>query len=259
MDPDFWIFFAVGMAAQLVDGALGMAYGVVSSTVLLALGVPPANVSASVHAAKVFTGAASAASHVAYRNISWRLLLHLSAGGVVGGVLGAYVLTSIDGKVIKPWVVAWLGIMGLVILWRAWKGTRPRVMSWKRPLPLGLFGGFFDAVGGGGWGPVVTSTLLGSGAEPRQAIGTTNAAEFFVAAAISATFISAVVSGHWEATGLLDHAWSVGGLIAGGVLAAPLAGWMTKVLPVRALTWLVGLLVTGLAIWQGAVLAGLAR
>ncbi len=257
MDPDFWIFFAVGVAAQLVDGALGMAYGVVSSTVLLALGVPPANASASVHAAKVFTGAASALSHIAYRNVNWRLLLHLSVGGIIGGVLGTYVLTSIDGKVIKPWVVAWLGIMGLVILWRAWKGTRPRPLSWKRPGPLGLVGGFFDAVGGGGWGPVVTSTLLGSGAEPRQAIGTTNAAEFFVAGAISATFVAAIVSGHWDATGLRDHAWSVAGLIAGGLLAAPLAGWMTKVLPVRALTWLVGLLVTGLAVWQGVVLAGL--
>jgi hypothetical protein len=154
-------------------------------------------------------------------------------------------------------VVAWLGLMGLIILWRAWKGTRPKVLSWKRPAPLGFIGGFFDAIGGGGWGPVVTSTLLGSGAEPRQAIGTTNAAEFFVASAISATFVTAILTGHWDATGLADHAWSVGGLIAGGVLAAPFAGWMTKVLPVRALTWLVGLLVTGLAIWQAVVLAGL--
>jgi uncharacterized membrane protein YfcA len=104
---------------------------------------------------------------------------------------------------------------------------------------------------------VVTSTLMGSGAEPRQAIGTTNAAEFFVASAISATFVAAILTGHWDATGLQDHMWSVGGLIAGGMLAAPFAGWMTKVLPVRALTWLVGLLVTGLAIWQGVVLAGL--
>src|SRR3990167_4168764 len=99
MDPDFWIFFAVGAAAQLVDGALGMAYGVVSSTVLLALGVPPANASASVHAAKVFTGAASAVSHIVYRNVNWMLLLHLAVGGIIGGVLGAYVLTSIDGAV----------------------------------------------------------------------------------------------------------------------------------------------------------------
>lgn len=256
MDPDFWIFFGVGVAAQLVDGALGMAYGVVSSTVLLALGVPPANASASVHAAKVFTGAASAASHIAYRNVGWKLLAFLSLGGVGGGILGTYVLTSIDGNVVKPWVIGWLGVMGLVILWRAWRGTRPKVLSWKRPLPLGLFGGFFDAIGGGGWGPVVTSTLMGSGADPRQAIGTTNAAEFFVAVAISATFIGAILTGHWDADGLSDHIWSVGGLIAGGVVAAPLAGWMTKVLPLRALTWLVGVLVTGLAIWQGLVLAG---
>ncbi|MFZ5668183.1 MAG: sulfite exporter TauE/SafE family protein [Pseudomonadota bacterium] len=258
MDSEFWIFFLVGAAAQLVDGALGMAYGVVSSTVLLALGVPPANASASVHAAKVFTGAASALSHIFYRNVSWRLLLHLAAGGVVGGVLGTYVLTSIDGGVIKPWVVAWLGAMGLIILWRAWKGTRPKVLSWKRPAPLGLAGGFFDAIGGGGWGPVVTSTLMGSGADPRHAIGTTNTAEFFVAAAIAASFVTAIFTGHWEADGLRDHAWSVLGLIGGGVVAAPLAGWMTKVLPVRALTWIVGLLVVALAIWQGVVLAGLA-
>jgi uncharacterized membrane protein YfcA len=221
------------------------------------MGVSPAAASASVHAAEVFTTAASAGSHAANRNVNWKLFGPLALGGIVGGVLGAFVLTSIDGDVVKPWVVAWLGLMGLIILWRAWKGTRPKVLSWKRPAPLGFIGGFFDAIGGGGWGPVVTSTLLGSGAEPRQAIGTTNAAELFVASAISATFVTAILTGHWDATGLADHAWSVGGLIAGGLLAAPFAGWMTKVLPVRALTWLVGLLVTGLAIWQAVVLAGL--
>lgn len=255
MTTDFWLFFAVGAAAQLVDGALGMAYGVVCSTALLAMGVPPANASASVHAAKVFTGAASAVSHVVYRNVDWKLLIWLSLGGVVGGVMGTFILTSIDGKVVKPWVVAWLGIMGLIILWRAWKGTRPKVLGWTRPLPLGGIGGFFDAIGGGGWGPVVTSTLLGWGGDARKAIGTTNAAEFFVASAISATFLTALVTGHWEAAGLTQHAWSVAGLIAGGVVAAPIAGWTTKVLPIRALTWLVGLLVTGLAIWQGVTLA----
>ncbi len=257
MNPDFWLFFAVGIAAQLVDGALGMAYGVVCSTALLALGVPPANASASVHAAKVFTGAASAVSHIVYGNVNWRLLALLSAGGVVGGILGTFVLTSIDGAIVKPWVVAWLGIMGLVILWRAWRGTRPQVLGWTRPLPLGAIGGFFDAIGGGGWGPVVTSTLLGWGGDARQAIGTTNAAEFFVASAISATFLAALVTGQWEAAGLTDHIWSIAGLIVGGVVAAPIAGWTTKVVPVRALTWLVGLLVTGLAVWQGLVLAKL--
>ena len=254
MGPDFWLFAAVGFAAQLVDGALGMAYGVVSTTVLLANGVPPATASASVHAAKVFTGAASAVSHIAHRNVDWRLLVLLAAGGMLGGVVGTYLLTSVDGEQIKPFVVAWLGLMGLVILSRAWKGARPKPCSWKGPFPLGLVGGFFDAVGGGGWGPVVTSTLLGSGADPRKAIGTTNAAEAFVAAAVSAAFLAALVSGHWETDDLAQHLWSVLGLIAGGVVAAPLAGWMTKVLPIRALTWIVGFVVTGLAIWQAVVL-----
>ena len=177
MGPEFWLFAAVGFAAQLVDGALGMAYGVVSTTVLLANGVPPATASASVHAAKVFTGAASAVSHIAHRNVDGRLLALLAAGGMLGGVVGTYLLTSVDGELIKPFVVAWLGLMGVVILYRAWKGARPKPFSWKGPFPLGLVGGFFDAVGGGGWGPVVTSTLLGSGADPRKAIGTTNAAD----------------------------------------------------------------------------------
>lgn len=256
MGPEFWLFAAVGFAAQLVDGALGMAYGVVSTTVLLANGVPPATASASVHAAKVFTGAASAVSHIAHRNVDWRLLVLLAAGGMLGGVVGTYLLTSVDGEQIKPFVVAWLGLMGLVILYRAWKGARPKPFSWKGPFPLGLVGGFFDAVGGGGWGPVVTSTLLGSGADPRKAIGTTNAAEAFVAAAVSAAFLAALVSGHWETDDLAQHLWSVLGLIAGGVVAAPLAGWMTKVLPIRALTWIVGLVVTGLAVWQAVVLFG---
>ena len=256
MGPEFWLFAAVGFAAQLVDGALGMAYGVVSTTVLLANGVPPATASASVHAAKVFTGAASAVSHIAHRNVDWRLLVLLAAGGMLGGVVGTYLLTSVDGEQIKPFVVSWLGLMGLVILYRAWKGARPKPFSWKGPFPLGLVGGFFDAVGGGGWGPVVTSTLLGSGADPRKAIGTTNAAEAFVAAAVSAAFLTALVSGHWETDDLAQHLWSVLGLIAGGVVAAPLAGWMTKVLPIRALTWIVGLVVTGLAIWQAVVLFG---
>jgi len=254
MGPEFWLYFAVGFAAQLVDGALGMAYGVVTTTVLLANGVTPANASASVHAAKVFTGTASAISHIAHRNIDWRLLALLAAGGVIGGVAGTYILTSVDGDAIKPYVVGWLGLMGLVILYRAWKGARPKPFSWKSPLPLGLVGGFFDAVGGGGWGPVVTSTLLGTGADPRKAIGTTNAAEAFVAAAVSAAFLAALVSGHWETDGLADHLWSVLGLIGGGVIAAPVAGWMTKVLPLRMLTWIVGLLVTGLAVWQAFVL-----
>jgi len=254
MDPDFWLFAAVGFAAQLVDGALGMAYGVISTSVLLSFGVSPANASASVHAAKVFTGAASGASHILLGNVDWRLLGFLSAGGVVGGVLGAYVLTSVPGEAVKPYVVGWLGLMGVVILYRAWRQTRPKVFSWRAPLPLGLVGGFFDAIGGGGWGPVVTSSLLGAGADARKAIGSTNTAEVFVAAATSAAFLAALLSGHWDTTGLRDLVWSLAGLIGGGVVAAPLAGWMTKVLPLRLLTWFVGLVVVALAAWQAALL-----
>lgn len=254
MDPDFWLFAAVGFAAQLVDGALGMAYGVISTTVLLSFGVTPANASASVHAAKVFTGAASGLSHILYRNVDWKLLGLLAGGGVVGGVFGAYVLTSVPGEAVKPFVVAWLALMGLIILYRAWRQRRPKVFSWKSPLPLGLVGGFFDAIGGGGWGPVVTSSLMGAGADTRKAIGTTNTAEVFVAAATSAAFLGSLLTGHWETDGLRDLLWSLGGLIAGGVVAAPLAGWMTKVLPLRLLTWLVGVLVVALAGWQATTL-----
>ena len=252
-NPQFWQFFAVGALAQLVDGALGMGYGVISSTVLLSLGVPPANVSASVHAAKVFTGAASAGSHILYKNVSWRLLIFLSIGGIVGALAGTYLLTSVDGNKLKGPIIIWLGIMGLIILWRAWKQTRPKVVPLAHPLPLGVAGGFFDAVGGGGWGPVVTSTLLGSGQEPRKAIGTTNTAEFFVALSVSFGFLVAIVTGHWDGTGLEKQIWSVAGLIAGGIVTAPIAGWTTKVLPLRSLTWAVGILVVVLACWQGYV------
>lgn len=251
MDPDFLLFAAVGFAAQLIDGALGMAYGVISTSALLSFGVSPANASAAVHAAKVFTGAASGASHIFYRNIDWKLLALLAGGGVIGGVVGAYVLTSVPGEAVKPYVVGWLFLMGLVILYRAWKQVRPKVFSWRSPFPLGLVGGFFDAIGGGGWGPVVTSSLLGAGADPRKAIGTTNTAEVFVAAATSAAFLASLMSGHWETEGLRGLLWSLAGLIAGGMVAAPLAGWMTKVLPLRMLTWFVGVLVVGLAVWQG--------
>lgn len=250
---DFLLFAAVGFAAQIVDGALGMAYGVVCSTVLLSLGVPPATSSASVHASKVFTGAASALSHAGHKNIDYKLMAWLALGGIIGGFLGAMVLTSFKGAVVKPYVVAWLGLMGLVILWRAWRGITPRTVPFKAPVPLGFVGGALDAMGGGGWGPTVTTTLVGSGVAPRQAIGTTNAAEFFVAVAVSSTFLFALLSGHWQdAEGVADHAWAVGGLVAGGIVAAPLAGWITKRLPARGLTWVVGLLVVGLAVYQGA-------
>ncbi|WP_374573388.1 sulfite exporter TauE/SafE family protein [Phenylobacterium sp.] len=255
---DFTLFAFVGFLAQIVDGALGMAYGVISSTVLLAFGVPPATASASVHAAEVFTTAASAGSHAVHKNVNWKLFARLALGGVLGGALGAFVLTSIDGAVIKPFITGYLALMGALILYRAFRAARPNPFPRKWASPLGLVGGFLDAVGGGGWGPTVTSAMVGSGADPRTSIGTVNTAEFFVTAAISATFLAALLTGHWDdAEGVVAHATAIAGLIVGGLAAAPVAGYVVKVAPVRAMTWLVGGLVLLLASWQTAKLVGL--
>lgn len=250
---DFLIFALVGFLAQIVDGALGMAYGVISSTVLLAFGVPPASASASVHAAEVFTTAASAGSHAVNRNVNWKLFAPLAVGGCIGGAFGAFVLTSIDGDVIKPFITAYLALMGAVILYRAWRSREPRAFPLKWSAPLGAGGGFLDAIGGGGWGPTVTTAMVGSGADPRQSIGTANTAEFFVTSTIAATFLAALLSGHWsEAGGVSAHATSVAGLIVGGLLAAPLAGIVVRRVPVRVLTFAVGGVVLTLAAYQTA-------
>jgi uncharacterized protein len=255
---DFLLFAFVGFLAQAVDGALGMAYGVISSTVLLSFGVPPAAASASVHAAEVFTTAASAGSHAVNRNVNWKLFAPLAFGGCVGGAIGAFVLTSIDGDVLKPFIAGYLALMGLAILYRAWRARDARPFPLKYSGPLGLLGGFLDAVGGGGWGPTVTTAMVGAGAEPRVSVGTANTAEFFVTSTISAAFLAALLSGHWsEAVGLKNHAASVAGLIVGGLVAAPLAGVIVRIMPVRMLTYAVGAVVLLLAGYQTARLAGL--
>ena len=253
----FFLFLLVGLLAQAVDGALGMAYGVISSSVLMALGVPPAVASASVHTAEIFTTAASAGSHTWHKNVDWQLFIPLAIAGVIGGMIGAFLLSGLSGNVIKPFVVTYLGLMGVYILFRAVRGVKPRAI---RPpwilAPLGLVGGFFDAIGGGGWGPTVSSTMVGAGEEPRKVIGTVNTAEFFVTVAISATFVWALLTGHWqEATGLQDHLFAVAGLIVGGLFAAPFAGLLTKRIPHRVLTYLVGGLLIAIAIFQGLQLA----
>ena len=252
MQDSFTLFLILGFLAQIVDGALGMAYGVISSSVLLAFGVPPAAASASVHAAEMFTTAASAGSHVWHRNVNWRLFRILAPVGIAGGVLGTYVITSVDGAVLKPSVAGYLGIMGLYILYRAFRKMTP-IDQHKAALvvPLGAVGGFMDAVGGGGWGPVVTTGLVGSGGAPREVIGTVNTVEFFLTAAVSAAFLTALLTGHWaEADGLMTYAWAVGGLIVGGVIAAPMAGYVTRYLPQKYLMVAVGTLITLLAIYQ---------
>lgn len=254
----FLLFLMVGLLAQAIDGAMGMAYGVISSSVLLALGVPPSTASASVHAAEVFTTGASAGSHVWHRNVEWRLFVPLALAGVIGGVLGAYVLTGIKGDIIKPFVIAYLALIGLWILWRAADDTRPRRLPSWLMAPIGVVGGFLDAIGGGGWGPTVSSTMVGAGQEPRRAIGTVNTAEFFLTLAISATFVWALVTGHWKEAGALEnHFAAVAGLVVGGLIAAPFAGLIVKKVPRKVLTYAVGSLLLILSIFQGLQLAGI--
>ncbi len=252
MEDSFLLFLLVGFLAQLVDGALGMAYGVVSSTVLLSFGVTPAAASASVHAAELFTTAASAGSHVYHRNVNWRLFKLLAPAGIVGGLAGTYLLTSFDSAGLKPYVAGYLGLMGAYILYRAYHNA-PTVgrHSAEIVLPMGLAGGTMDAIGGGGWGPVVTTGLVGAGGAPREVIGTVNTAEFLLTVAVSTAFLAALLTGHWEEAGELRHyAYAIGGLIVGGVAAAPLAGYVTRFLDPRKLMFAVGALISLVASYQ---------
>lgn len=258
--PDLWpvlattfgVFLLVGFFAQLIDGAVGMAYGVISSSVLLAFGVPPAQASATIHAAECFTTGASGASHLAHRNVDWRLFFRLAPAGVLGGVIGAYLLTGFDATFIKAVVIAYLGVLGVVMLARAISGPKEEEPHLKHVVPLGVVGGFLDASGGGGWGPIVTSTLLGRGHAPRYVIGSVNSAEFIVTVAISVTFLWTMFTGRLELEGgLAAGLASLGGLILGGIVAAPLAGYVTKFAPARFLLGAASVLVMALSIWQG--------
>lgn len=229
-------YVGVGFAAQLVDGALGMAFGIVNSTLLVSfLGVSPAIASASVHAVETFTTAASGASHILHRNVDWRLFRRLVIPGMIGGATGAYLLTNIDASVAKPLVMAYLAIIGLYLLYRAWRGNveprEPRVIA-----PLGLLGGFLDAAGGGGWGPVVTSNLLVQGASPRTTIGTVNTSEFFLTATISATFIATI--------GFAAFTIATAGILIGGLVAAPVGALLAKRVPTRPLMAMIGILLS---------------
>lgn len=249
------IFLVIGFFAQLIDGALGMAYGVISSTALLTFGVPPAQASAMIHAAECVTTAASGTSHIAHRNVNWPLFWRLAPAGIVGGVAGAYVITSFDQTLVKTVVVAYLAVLGFLIFLRAFREPAEHEPRLKHVIPLGVAGGFLDASGGGGWGPVVATTLMGRGHTPRYVIGTVNTVEFFVTMAISAAFIwmlvteRLIVEGGFQQLGM-----ALGGLLVGGVMAAPLAGHVTKIVPTRILFGAVGVLVVALSVWQGVEL-----
>lgn len=234
MWDDFVLFVAVGFAAQLVDGAIGMAYGLSATSVMLSFGIPPATASASVHAAEVFTTGISGLSHWRFGNVDWRFVRRLAIPGMLGGAAGAYILTTLPGDAIAPFVSAYLLLMGAWILWRAVRNAQrtSEPPSWLAPLGFG--GGFLDAIGGGGWGPMVTSTLLGQGTTPRFTIGSVNFAEFFVTVTISVTFLGTIGLELWPI---------IAGLILGGALAAPVAAYATKAIPDRPLMILVGTII----------------
>jgi len=237
----FWSAVAVGFFAQAVDGALGMAYGVTATTFLLGAGASPAAASASVHIAEIFTTGFSGVSHLKYGNVNKQLFLRLLVPGILGAVLGALFITQFDGKALRPYVTAYLLLMGLYILSKAFRTFRTRSGEPKHVRKLAAFGGFVDAAGGGGWGPVVTSTLVGSGRDPRTTIGSVNFAEFFITVATAASFSLLAGSSIWVL---------VAGLVVGGLFAAPFAALLCRHLRARTLLIFVGVLITSLSAWN---------
>jgi len=238
---EFWAAAGVGFVAQMIDGALGMAYGISATTFLLSTGATPAVASASVHIAEVFTTGLSGISHVRLGNVNRDLFLRLLIPGVVGATLGVLVVTQVDGKAMKPVISGYLLLMGLYILWRAYHKRRANTGKPRHVAKLALFGGFVDAAGGGGWGPVVTTSLVGSGHDPRTTIGSVNFAEFFLTLSTAASFSALVTASPWV---------TVGGLVFGGLFAAPFAAVLCSRIPARALMTIVGLVITFISVYN---------
>lgn len=239
VNADFLAFLMIGFCAQIIDGALGLAFGVLTTTSLLAIGVPPATASAMTHLTECFTTAASGISHAYHRNVDWRLVARLAPAGMAGGAIGAYLLSNIDGQFIEPFVSTYLAAIGFYILYKAFNPTWPRdVRDWIVPY-IGGAGGVLDAMGGGGWGPVVTSSLLGRGHDIKKVIGSTNLTEFAVTLVISITFILALG---------LSELSSAAGLVIGGVVAAPFGAVILKRLPVKPLMIGVSLIIVATAL-----------
>lgn len=243
---DILLFVAVGFAAQMVDGALGMAYGLTATTVLLSLGTTPAVASASVHVAEMFTTAASGAAHWRFGNVEKRFLARLAIPGVVGAIAGAWVLTSFPAAKVRPFVALYLLVAGTLVLVRGIRQsgsaqhTPHAWRSWQLAL-VGLVGGFLDAAGGGGWGAIITTCLIWSGAVPRMAIGTVSLTEFFVTTAASGTFAVKIGLELWPV---------ILGLIIGGVLAAPMAALAARHIPDRPMMVMVGAVIVLLSLRQ---------
>jgi hypothetical protein len=229
----------VGFAAQLIDGALGMAYGVTSSTLMLSTGLSAVTASASVHLAEVGTTVASGVAHWRFGNVDWGMVRRLGVPGAIGGFLGATVLGSVSTESAAPVMAGVLALLGVYVLARFTLGSL-RPVDGRPPLrarfltPLGLVAGFIDATGGGGWGPVATPTLLVSGrVEPRKVIGSVDTSEFLVATAASLGFL--LTLGRQGVN--LGYALA---LLAGGLVAAPIAAYLVRIVPPKLLGSLVG-------------------
>lgn len=234
IDQEFLLFCLAGFIAQIIDGTLGMAYGVSCSTILLQLGISPAVASASVHTAEVFTTGVSGLSHLYFKNVDKNLFIRLAIPGIIGAVLGAFLLSKVlDGNVVKPFIAGYLLVLGILILI---KSIREPLFKdeIKRVSPLGFIGGLLDAIGGGGWGPVVTSNIIHRGKTPQMTIGTVNTAEFFVAFFSTGVFLFFLGLEGWKI---------ILGLIFGGVLAAPVGPYLIKFLRPRVLMFIVGIFI----------------
>ncbi len=237
-------YILIGFAAQIIDGALGMAFGVISSTLLVSvMGIAPARASAGVHLVELFTTGASGISHVLHKNVDWKLFSRIAVPGMIGGALGAYVLSNVDASIARPVVMLYLTCIGFYLLYKALTYPRePIIKDAKVVVPLGLLGGFLDASGGGGWGPVVTSNLLIQGTDPRKTVGTVNTAEFFLTTTISATFIITI--------GIEAFSIAAVGLIIGGLLAAPLGAILVRRVSAQKLLLLVGVVLTATSLFS---------
>lgn len=235
IDREFVLLVLAGFTAQIIDGALGMAYGVSCSTLLLTIGVPPAIVSASVHTAEVFTTGVSGLSHIFMKNIDKKLFFKLVFTGVLGAIIGTYLISKIfDGKTIKPYIAAYLLILGIILLIKSFKNITAKQSNWRFAPVLGFIGAFFDTIGGGGWGPIVSSNLIDKGNSPREVIGTVNTAEFFVTFTSTGIFIYFLGIDSWK---------PVLALILGGVIAAPIGAFILKFLQPKTILRSVGILI----------------
>lgn len=239
---EFFIYVLVGFCAQMVDGALGMAYGTLSTAVLLSTGLAPVMVSASVHAAQSVTSAMSALSHVTLKNVDWKIFLPLAIPGMIGGIIGALLLSHMNTDIINPFISIYLLCLGVFIIFKALK---PHISIASLPSTrfrsiLGFCAGLMDAIGSG-WGPITTTTLMARGLEPRYVIGSVNTAEFFVKTAVTTTFLTTVG---------LKFGPVVLGLLCGGVVAAPFAAYAVKKINPKILMLAVGVLIVGISVYR---------